>query len=156
MRWRTAPEGAAGAQIGFLLLRIALAVVIFPHGAQKVFGWFGGAGFDATLDFFGTSFGVPAPVTMAVMAAELLGPPLLLLGLLTRLAALGIAAVMVGAIAMVHLPNGFFMDWQNTGAGEGYEYHLLALGIALALVAGGSGRFGLDERRRRRRAQRRS
>lgn len=136
-----------------LLLRVTLGVVFFPHGAQKVFGWFGGFGYEATLASFEQTLNVPEAMTILVMAAELLGSICLVLGLLTRFAALGIAAVMIGAIFLVHWQNGFFMDWQNQKQGEGYEYHLLAAGAALALVALGPGHWSLDRKLWRRRVR---
>ena len=121
-----------------LILRLTLAGVMFPHGAQKALGWFGGEGLTPTLQFF-TSAGIPPVLAWLVIAAEFLGPLGLAVGLLTRLAALGIAGVMIGAIKMVHWKNGFFMNWSGTQQGEGFEYHLLALGMALALVIMGGG-----------------
>jgi putative oxidoreductase len=126
-----------------LVLRLTLAIVMFPHGAQKALGWFGGHGLSGTLGFF-RSNGIPLPLGLLVVAAEFLGSIGLALGLLTRVAAFGIACVMVGAIVTTHLPHGFFMNWFGTQKGEGYEYHLLALGIAIALVIGGAGVWSLD------------
>ena len=126
-----------------LILRLTLAVVMFPHGAQKVLGWFGGPGLTPTLQFF-TSAGIPPVLAWLAIAAEFLGPLGLAVGLLTRLAALGIAGVMLGAIKMVHWQNGFFMNWSGTQQGEGFEYHLLALGMALALVIMGGGAASVD------------
>ena len=126
-----------------LILRLTLAVVLFPHGAQKVLGWFGGHGFKGTLGFF-KSQGIPVPLALLAFAAEFLGPIGLVLGLLTRLAALGIACVMLVAILTVHKQHGFFMNWFGNQQGEGFEYHLLALGIALALIVGGAGLWSMD------------
>jgi putative oxidoreductase len=126
-----------------LILRLTLAVVMFPHGAQKVLGWFGGQGLTSTLQFF-TNAGIPPILAWLVLAAEFLGPLGLAVGLLTRLAALGIAGVMLGAIKMVHWQKGFFMNWSGTQQGEGFEFHLLALGIALALVIMGGGAASVD------------
>ncbi len=127
-----------------LILRLTLGGVMFPHGAQKALGMFGGAGIDGTVDFFRQSLGIPAPLTYLLIAAEFLGSIGLILGCLGRVAALGIGVVMVGAISKVHLANGFFMNWSGTQAGEGYEYHLLAIGIAVALVIRGSGALSID------------
>jgi putative oxidoreductase len=126
-----------------LVLRLALAAVIFPHGAQKVLGWFGGPGLKGTLDYFRKS-GIPAPLAMLAIAAEFLGPLGLASGLLTRVAALGIAVVMIVAILRVHWPHGYFMNWYGNQGGEGFEYHLLALGLAVALIVGGAGAWSLD------------
>lgn len=126
-----------------LILRLTLAIVIFPHGAQKALGWFGGHGVRGTLGFF-SSQGIPLPLGLLAIAAEFLGSIGVAVGLLTRVAAFGIACVMVVAIATVHWKVGFFMNWFGTQEGEGYEYHLLVLGIALALIIGGAGRWSLD------------
>ncbi len=127
-----------------LVLRLFLGVVFFPHGAQKVLGWYGGHGLAGTLDFFTLQMGLPLVVALLVIAAEFLGALGLITGFFTRLSAFGILAVMLGAIFMVHLPNGFFMNWFGNQAGEGFEYHLLAIGMALALLIRGGGRFSLD------------
>ena len=125
-----------------LILRLTLAVVMFPHGAQKTFGWFGGQGFRGTMAFF-TKSGFPPALAFVAVMAEFLGPFGLAVGLLTRVAALGIAAVMLVAI-MVHKQHGFFMNWFGTQPGEGVEYHLLALGLALALIVSGAGAWSID------------
>src|SRR4249920_706530 len=126
-----------------LILRITLAVVMFPHGAQKVFGWFGGHGFRGTMKFF-TSSGIPAILALLAIAAEFLGPLGLAVGLLTRVAALGIACVMLIAIVIVHWQHRFFMNWDGNQKGEGFEYHLLVLGIAISLIIAGAGSWSLD------------
>ena len=126
-----------------LVLRLTLAVVMFPHGAQKALGWFGGSGLRGTLDFLRKS-GVSSPVAVLTIMAEFLGPLGLAVGLLTRVAALGIAAVMLGAILTVHGRHGFFMNWYGNQQGEGFEYHVLAIGLAVALVLSGPGAWSLD------------
>jgi len=129
---------------GALVLRLFLGGVFLPHAAQKVLGWFGGQGFEGTINFFTNQMGVPLFVALLIISAESLGAIGLILGFLTRLCALGIICVMSGAIYMVHLSNGFFMNWFGTQAGEGFEYHLLAIGMALALLIRGGGRWSLD------------
>ncbi len=126
-----------------LVLRLTLAVVMFAHGAQKALGWFGGSGLRATLDLLRKS-GVPSPVAVLAIMAEFLGPLGLAVGLLTRVAALGIAAVMLGAILTVHRQHGFFMNWYGNAQGEGFEYHVLVIGLAVALVLNGAGVWSLD------------
>lgn len=126
-----------------LLARLALGGVMLVHGTQKLLGWFGGQGFSATMHAF-TSHGMPALLAFLVIASESFGSLGLVVGLLTRIAALGAASVMLGAIATTHWQNGFFMNWFGKQAGEGFEYHLLALGLALALLTGGGGRWSLD------------
>lgn len=126
-----------------LLLRVSLALVIFPHGAQKLLGWFGGAGYAATMGFF-TQLGIPAVLAFLVIAFEFLGPLALLLGFMSRVAAFGIACIMAVAALAVHRPYGFFMNWYGNQQGEGFEYHLLALAIAIAVLHKGSGAASLD------------
>ena len=125
------------------ILRMTLAVVMFPHGVQMALSWFGGVGFKPTVAFFRKS-GVPAPLAVLAIMAEFLGSLGLAVGFLTRVAALGIAAVMLVAIVVVHKQHGFFMNWYGTQQGEGFEYHVLALGLALALVVSGGGVWALD------------
>lgn len=127
-----------------LLLRLTLALVIFPHGAQKLFGWFGGFGFDGTISYLTQTVGLPAIVALLVVAIESFGAIALALGFLGRVAAAGIAAVMVGAVLTSHLQFGFFMNWTGAQAGEGFEYHLLALAIAAAIMIRGSGWLSVD------------
>ncbi len=126
------------------LLRLTLALVMFPHGAQKALGWFGGYGFDGTMGFLTGTVGLPWLVAVLVIAIEFLGPIALALGALTRLAAVGMIAVMVGAVATVHVGNGFSMNWTGAQAGEGFEYHLLVIGMSLALLVAGGGRLSVD------------
>ena len=126
-----------------IFLRLTLGAVMFPHGAQKVLGWFGGGGFKVTLEGM-TGMGVPAAIVVMVMIAEFLGSLGLIFGFLTRLSALGVISVMLGAIFTVHQQYGFFMNWMGKQAGEGFEYHLLAIGIAVALLVRGGGAFSID------------
>jgi putative oxidoreductase len=126
-----------------LVLRLTLAVVMFPHGAQKALGWFGGYGLRGSLDALRKA-GIPSAVAVLVIIAEFLGPLGLALGLLTRVSALGIAAVMLGSIVAVHRQHGFFMNWYGNQPGEGFEYHVLAIGLAVALVLNGAGVWSLD------------
>ena len=129
--------------VSTLILRLALGIVFFPHGAQMTLGWFGGTGFHMSLA--GMSSELPLVVAFLVIMAESLGSLGLIFGFLTRIASLGIFCVMVGAIALVHGRAGFFMNWLDTpGKHEGFEYHLLAVGIALALILRGGGALSLD------------
>ncbi|MGE5892892.1 MAG: DoxX family protein [bacterium] len=129
---------------GFLFLRLALGIVMFAHGAQKALGLFGGPGYEKTLELFAAQFHFPAAVTMLVIAAEFLGSIGLILGFLTRLAALGITVNITVCAIMNHLQNGFFMNWFGKQAGEGYEYHILVLGMGLALMIKGAGALSID------------
>jgi putative oxidoreductase len=129
-----------------LVLRLVLALVIFPHGAQKVLGWFGGYGYTGTMKYFTTQAGLPTLVAFTVLMAEFVGPIALVVGLGTRLAAVLIAAVMIGAVLKVHKGVGFFMNWtgQRQAGQEGYEFHLLVLAICAALLVTGGGAFSVD------------
>ena len=135
---------ATQSRLSATILRIGLAVVMFPHGAQKVLGVFGGQGLEGTIDYFSEELGVPVILTVLVMAAEFLGSISLFFGFLTRLCAAGIGCVLVGAVLEVHLANGFFMNWSGQGSGEGYEVHVLAIAMCAALVIEGGGRFSVD------------
>ena len=128
------------------ILRIVLGVVMFPHGAQKLLGWFGGYGYAATMQFFTQNMKIPAVFALLAIVAEFFGALGLILGVGTRIAALGIGAVMVVAVFTSHLGNGFFMNWAGNLKGEGFEYHILAAGIALALLVAGGGRYSIDRR----------
>lgn len=127
-----------------LVLRVTLGLVMFPHGAQKVFGWFGGFGFSGTMGFFTTQLNIPVVLAFLVIMAESVGAVMLIVGFVGRFAAFGIACVMVGAIDLVHWPYGFFMNWFGKQAGEGFEYHLLALAMSVAIMIAGSGRWSVD------------
>jgi len=126
-----------------LVLRVTLAVVLFPHGAQKALGWFGGQGFASTLAFFTRSV-IPPVLALLVIVTEFLGPLGLALGLLTRVVALSLLCEMLVAIVRVRWPHGFFMNWTGTQQGEGFEYHLLVIGMALTLLMVGAGAWSID------------
>jgi putative oxidoreductase len=126
------------------VLRLVLGIVIFAHGAQKMLGWFGGFGFSGTMGFFTGMLHVPALFAFLAIAAEFFGGLGLILGFLTRIAAIGIAVNMVVAISLVHHVFGFFMNWTGTQKGEGFEYHLLVLAMAAFLMIRGAGAFSID------------
>jgi putative oxidoreductase len=125
------------------IIRVILGIVFFAHGAQKALGLFGGPGFSSTIGSF-QQIGIPAWLTVLAIAAEFLGGLGLLVGLLTRIAALGIIVNMVVAILMVHSRVGFFMNWNGNQPGEGFEFHLLAIALGLAIVVKGAGAFSVD------------
>ena len=129
--------------VSTLLLRVALGAVFFPHGAQKVLGWFGGYGFAGTMGFMTGTLHIPALFAFLAIAAEFAGALTLILGLFTRVASLGIASVMLVAIT-IHAQFGFFMNWTGAQKGEGIEYHILALAIAIALIIRGGGLWSAD------------
>jgi putative oxidoreductase len=127
-----------------LLARLALGIVMFPHGAQKVLGWFGGYGFDATMGFFTGTLHIPAVFAFLAILAEFGGSLGLITGFLSRLSAFGIGVTMTVAIFMAHAGNGFFMNWSGAQKGEGFEYHLLAIGLALVVLVQGGGKASVD------------
>lgn len=126
------------------ICRLLLGGIMFAHATQKLLGWFGGAGLTATVASFRDQLGLPLVVGTLAVFAEFAGAVGLLLGFLGRAAAGCIVTVMVGAILLVHLDHGFFMNWFGKKAGEGFEYHLLAIGMALPILARGSGAASLD------------
>ena len=127
-----------------LIARLTLGLVMFPHGAQKVLGWFGGYGFSATMNFFTGQLHIPALFAFLAIAAELAGSIALISGFLSRVSAFGIAVVMVVATLTAHASNGFFMNWAGNQKGEGFEYHLLAIGLALVVILSGAGKWSVD------------
>ena len=127
-----------------LIARLALGLVMFPHGAQKALGWFGGYGFSGTMGFFTGQLHIPALFAFLAIAAEFAGSIGLITGFLSRVAAMGIAVEMMVAIIMVHGVNGFFMNWSGNQKGEGFEYHLLTLGLALVVIVAGAGKWSMD------------
>jgi len=126
-----------------LTLRVMLAIVIFPHGAQKLLGWYGGFGLEGTMQFF-ASIGVPALLAVAVIASDFFGSIALALGLWARLAAVGTLAVMLGAMVLVHGEYGFFINWYGAQQGEGIQFQLLASAASALLIAKGAGAWSLD------------
>lgn len=127
-----------------LIARLVLGGVMFPHGAQKLLGWFGGNGFSATMGYLTGSMGLPWIVAFLVILIEFFGALALIAGVVSRLNALGIGAVMLGAIWTSHAQYGFFMNWSGNQAGQGFEYHLLAIGLALVVLIKGGGAWAVD------------
>ena len=126
------------------LLRLALGIVVFPHGAQKLLGWFGGFGYSGTMDFLTGTMHIPMLLALLVIAAEFFGALGLIAGFLGRIAAFGIAVNFTVAALMVHRPNGFFMNWSGQQKGEGVEFFILAIAIAVAIMIRGSGGWSID------------
>jgi putative oxidoreductase len=127
-----------------LIARLMLGIVMFPHGAQKMLGWFGGYGFTGTMNFFTGTMHIPAAFAFVAILAEFAGSLGLIAGLFSRVAAFGVASVMTVAILTSHAANGFFMNWYGNQKGEGFEYHLLAIGLALIVLIHGGGKASLD------------
>lgn len=133
--------------LGLLILRLALGGLMFVHGSQKLLGWFDGPGIAGFVGWM-ASMHVPAPAAWLAIIAEFFGGLGLILGVLTQLAALGIAINMLVAIVMIHWKVGFFMNWGSAAnRGEGWEYPGLILAAALTLVATGPGAYALMRRR---------
>jgi putative oxidoreductase len=128
----------------YTMVRLVLGVVFFAHGAQKMLGWFGGYGFAGTMGFFTQMMHIPAPLAFLAICAEFFGGLGLLVGLLSRVAAFGIAVNMLVAIFTVHIHNGFFANWSGQQKGEGFEYHLLALALLLVVMIKGAGPLSVD------------
>ena len=127
-----------------LIARLALAIVIIPHGAQKLFGWFGGYGFQGTMGFFTGQTGLPYFIALLVILIESIGAFFVFIGFATRIAAFGILANFVGVLLKIHLANGFFMNWAGTQKGEGIEYFVLLIGLAIILLITGGGKASVD------------
>ena len=125
-----------------LVLRITAALVMFPHGAQKLMGWFGGYGFKGTMGYFTQTVGL---IGFLVIVLEVFGSLAILAGIGTRLWAIALGIVVIGIMFTAHIQNGFFMNWFGNQAGEGVEYFLLLLGIYISLVISGSGKLSVDE-----------
>ncbi len=127
-----------------LLLRLTLGIVILPHGLQLLLGWFDGYGFNGSMQYFTGVAGLPWIVAFAVIMLQSAGAVLLLTGTGTRLVALSYIIMFIGMIITAHADYGFFMNWYGHQKGEGYEYHLLVIGLALLLVINGAGKFSFD------------
>ena len=128
-----------------LVLRVTLVIVVFPHGAQKLFGWFGGYGFSGTMGFFTETAGLPWIIGFLVIMLETIGAVALMAGFATRIISACYIALALGIVFSTHIQNGFFMNWFGNQAGEGYEYFILWTGIATVLVITGGGRLSLDK-----------
>lgn len=128
-----------------LIARLALGLTIFPHGAQKLLGWFGGYGFSGTMGFFTTQMHIPYIVALLVILIEFFGSLFLIFGFLSRLAAIGFIGIYIGAIALIHGANGFFMNWNMVAnQGEGWEYFILLFALAIIVLIKGSGKASID------------
>lgn len=127
------------------IARIALGVVVFPHGAQKLLGWFGGYGFEGTMGFLTGSVGLPWLIALLVILIEFVGAIFLMVGLATRISALAIIANFIGVVISTHWHSGFFMNWSaQANQGEGLEYFILLFGLAMVSLIAGGGRASID------------
>lgn len=134
---RTPADSAA------VMARLVVGGVMLPHAAQHSTGWFGGPGYTGTMAYF-ASIGIPAVVGFLTILIEVAGSVMLILGLASRPAAVGIGGVMIGAMLTVHLPNGSFMDWFGQLSGEGFEFHILMLGLVVVIALKGGGALSVD------------
>lgn len=130
--------------LGATLARLTVGLVMLPHGLQKTIGAFGGFGFAGTMELFTTKLGLAWIVAFLVIMAESVGAVALIVGFMTRFCAASLAIVMAGAVFMGHAQHGFFMNWFGQQQGEGFEYHLLVIGICLSLLVTGGGAFSVD------------
>ncbi len=128
-----------------LIIRLTIGLILFPHGAQKLLGMFGGYGFSGTMGFFTGTMHLPWIIAFLVIMIEFFGSLSLIAGFASRIWAILIIILMVGIIVTSHIYNGFFMNWFGNQKGEGYEYHLLVIGLCLATLVNGSGKYSLDK-----------
>lgn len=131
--------------LSLLSARLVLGTVIAAHGAQKLFGWFGGYGFENTVSYFTDVTGLPYFAAVLIILAESIGMIALMAGLFSRLISVSLIIIMVGAIVS-HIEYGFFMNWTGTQAGEGFEYHLLVIALSSVIALSGAGEYSLDAR----------
>lgn len=127
-----------------LVARVVLGMVIAGHGAQKLLGWFGGFGFEGTMGFFTGTIGLPYLLALLIILAESIGMIALVFGFATRVLAVALIPIMVGAIVTTHGQVGFFMNWFGSQAGEGYEFHLLVIALSAVMALNGAGAYSLD------------
>ena len=127
-----------------LIARLAIAIVVFPHGAQKLFGWFDGFGFQGTMGFLTHQAGLPYFVALLVILIESIASLMIFFGFATRIAALGVFGLFTGTMLKIHIANGFFMNWNGQQKGEGIEYFILLISLALTLIISGGGKASVD------------
>ncbi len=130
--------------IGFSIARLTLGLVILPHGAQKLLGLFGGYGYSATMESLTTQMDLPSIIAFSVIMIEFFGSISLILGFFSRFWAISLAIMFTGIIITTQLEHGFFMNWFGNQAGEGYEYSLLIIGLAISIIVNGSGKWSID------------
>lgn len=127
-----------------LIIRLTLGLILFPHGAQKAFGWFGGPGFTNEMSFFTDTLHLPWLIAFLVIVIEFVGSLCFIAGFASRAWAVATIILFAGIIFTAHLEFGFFMNWFGNQKGEGYEYHLLIIGLSLATLVNGSGKYAAD------------
>lgn len=129
---------------GQFIARLTLGIVLFPHGAQKMLGLFGGYGFSATIDFLTSQMQLPWIIAFFVLIIEFFGAIFICIGFASRVWSLAIIFLFIGVIFTAQIDNGFFMNWFNVQKGEGYEYSLLIIGIAISTLINGGGKWSID------------
>jgi putative oxidoreductase len=130
--------------ITLLITRLIVGAVVFAHGAQKLFGWFGGYGFEGSMGFFINDIGLPYIFAFLIIIAESLGMIALIAGFLSRIVSGALVLIMLGAIVTTHFQYGFFMNWEGAQPGEGFEFHLLVIALSLVTVLNGAGSYSVD------------
>ncbi len=126
-----------------MLGRLALGIVILPHGAQDLFAWFGGTGIDGALGSY-AALGVPPFLGWMAVVTQFFGGLALIIGFVGRVAAFAIALVLLAAVIAQHWSVGFFMNWDGALKGEGFEFHILAVTLAVIVIIRGSGALSVD------------
>jgi putative oxidoreductase len=129
-----------------LILRITAGIVMFPHGAQFLLGWFGGYGFTNSMNYLTNVAGLPWIIGFMVIVIEFFGSLMFFTGSFTRLAAISMFILVIGMIFSGHIEHGFFMNWMGNQKGEGIEFHLLMLGICAGLIVLGGGKYSIDHK----------
>jgi len=128
-----------------VVTRLSIGLILLPHGAQKMLGMFGGYGFTGTMGYFTDTMHLPWIIGLSVIIIEFIGALCLIAGFATRMWSALTIILFLGIIFTSHLDNGFFMNWFGSQKGEGYEYHLLVIGLSIATLINGSGKYSFDE-----------
>ncbi|MGY0407092.1 MAG: DoxX family protein [Polaribacter sp.] len=129
---------------GATVARVTIGLIMLPHGMQKMFGWYGGEGFSKTIKRFSQDMGYPTIIAFLIIFFEFFGAIGLIFGVASRFFAFGILVLMIAAIVTVHWKNGYFLNWHNTLEGEGMQFNLLMIGVAIVVIILGSGKLSLD------------
>jgi putative oxidoreductase len=130
--------------VTLFMTRLIVAVVVSAHGVQKLFGWFGGFGYEGTMSFFTQAIGLPYVFALLIIVAETFGMLALALGLFSRILSAAVIVIMLGAIFTIHRAHGFYMNWSGTQQGEGFEFHIVVIALSLITMLHGAGAYSLD------------
>lgn len=125
-------------------LRLALGIVLLAHGLQQTLGWFGGKGLSGKLDFYTGVYHIPWIIALLGILTVSIGSILLIIGLWGRVMAFLEGVFLLVAVLTTHITNGFFMNWEGMKTGEGFEYHILGIGMVIAIMIYGSGWLSVD------------